>query len=446
MTEAVGAVPSGLGRRIVGQALPALGVLAAEPLYLLWDTAIIGRLGALPLAGLAVGGLILATVSTQLTFLSYGTTSRSARRYGAGDPDGAVTEGVQATWLALGGGGVLLALVQIFAAPVTRALAGRDEIAVAAESWLRVAAFGIPLILVTMAGNGWLRGVQRPRAPLVFVLAGLGLSTVLCPVLVHGWLGAPALGLVGSAWANLAGQVVSGLLFLGAVIRAAPAGGLRLRPALVRAQLVLGRDLIVRSLSFQICFISAGAVAARAGAPFVGAHQIAMQLWNFVALVLDSLAIAAQTLVGAALGAGDTSAARSLGRRVTAWSTAFAIGIAALLAALAGTLPHAFTSDAQVLDALTVPWWFLVGMVPVAGVVFALDGVLLGASDAAYLRTATMVSALVGFLPLIWLAYAFGWGLTGIWSGLAVFMALRCAAVVSRFLGHRWERVGTAPG
>lgn len=442
------AVPTGLGRRIVGQALPALGVLAAEPLYLLWDTAVIGRLGALPLAGLAVGGLILATVSTQLTFLSYGTTSRSARRFGAGDRDGAVVEGVQATWIALAVGGVLLALVQGFAGPVTRAIAGREEIATAAESWLRVASFGIPLILVTMAGNGWLRGVQRPRAPLVFVLVGLGLSTVLCPVLVFGWGGAPELGLVGSAWANLAGQVVSGALFLGAVVRAAGGGSvatLRPQPALVRAQLVLGRDLIVRSLSFQVCFVSAGAVAARAGAQYVGAHQIAMQLWNFVALVLDSLAIAAQTLVGAALGSGNTGAARSLGRRVTAWSTLFAVAIAAGLAALHGTLPRVFTSDPEVLDALTVPWWFLVGMIPIAGVVFALDGVLLGASDAAYLRTATMAAALVGFLPLIWLSYALGWGLAGIWSGLAAFMVLRCAAVVLRFRGDRWERVGAAP-
>lgn len=444
MTSLASTVPSGLARRIVGQALPALGVLAAEPLYLLWDTAVIGRLGALPLAGLAVGGLILATVSTQLTFLSYGTTARSARRYGAGDADGAVAEGVQATWLALAVGGALTVLVHVFAGPVTSAIAGRADIAAAAESWLRVASFGIPLILLTMAGNGWLRGVQRPRAPLVFVLAGLGLSTAACPVLVFGWLGAPELGLVGSAWANLVGQVVSGLLFLGVLIRSAPS--LRLRPDLIRAQLVLGRDLIVRSLSFQVCFVSAGAVAARAGAQFVGAHQIAMQLWNFVALVLDSLAIAAQTLVGAALGAGDRAGARSLGRRVTVWSTGFAVAIAVALAAVSGVLPRAFTSDQQVLDVLTVPWWFLVGMVPIAGIVFALDGVLLGASDAAYLRTATMISALVGFLPLIWLSYAFGWGLVGIWSGLAAFMVLRCIAVAARFLGDNWEQVGSAPG
>ena len=196
---------------------------------------------------------------------------------------------------------------------------------------------------------------------------------------------------------------------------------------------------------FQVCFVSAGAVAARAGAQYVGAHQIAMQLWNFVSLVLDSLAIAAQTLVGAALGSGKVAAARSLGHRVTAWSTLVAVLIATALAAASGVLPHLFTSDPAVLDALRVPWWFLVAMIPIAGVVFALDGVLLGASDAAYLRSATLAAALVGFLPLIWLSYAFGWGLAGIWSGLAAFMVLRCLAVVVRFLGHRWERVGTAP-
>ncbi|MDF0532036.1 MATE family efflux transporter [Tsukamurella sp. 8F] len=429
----------------MGQALPALGVLAAEPLYLLWDTAVVGRLGALPLAGLAVGALILATVSTQLTFLSYGTTARSARRFGAGDPHGAVTEGVAATWIALGVGAVLSAAVQVLAGPVTRAVSGGDDIASAAESWVRVASWGIPLILVTMAGNGWLRGVQRPRAPLVFVAVGLGLSAVVCPMLTHGLLGAPRIGLVGSAWANLLGQSVSGLAFLAALVRSRPEGEslgafLRPRPALMAAQLRLGRDLIVRSLSFQICFVSAGAVAARVGAQAVGAHQIAMQLWNFISLLLDSLAIAAQTLVGAALGAADRLGARRIAARVTVWSAGAALLVSLALAVTSPFAPHAFTSAADVIAALVVPWWLLVGMVPVAGVVFALDGVLLGAADAAYLRTTTLASALVGFLPMIWLSYWFGWGLAGIWSGLAAFMVLRCAAVVWRVRGSAWTR------
>ncbi len=173
-------------RTVFGLALPALGVLAAEPIYLLFDIAVVGRLGAMALAGLAIGGLILTQVSTQLTFLSYGTTARASRMHGAGDERGAVREGVQATWLAAGIGGLVIALVHLLARPITSAIAGERAIAVAAEDWLRIAVFGAPLILITMAGNGWMRGVQDSVRPLRFVIAGLTVSAVACPLLVHG--------------------------------------------------------------------------------------------------------------------------------------------------------------------------------------------------------------------------------------------------------------------
>ncbi|MEV0027765.1 MATE family efflux transporter [Nocardia sp. NPDC050793] len=427
-------------RRILGLALPTLGVLVAEPLYLLFDLAVVGRLGALPLAGLAVGGLILAQVSTQLTFLSYGTTARAARRHGAGDVRGAVAEGVQATWLAVSVGLLILITVQVFAGALTDAIAGGGDIAAAALPWVRIALFGVPLVLIAMAGNGWLRGVQETRRPLLYVVAGLGLSAVLCPVLVHGLLGAPALGLPGSAVANVVGQTVTAVLFLGALVRER----VSLVPhwSVMRAQLVLGRDLIVRSLAFQACFVSAAAVAARFGAASVAAHQLVLQLWNFLALTLDSLAIAAQTLVGAALGGGNATAARRLAWRVTQWSEVFAVALAGAFAAGYALIPTLFTDDPAVLDRTHLVWWFFVGIIPVAGVVFALDGVLLGAGDAAFLRTATLGAALAGFLPAIWLSLALDWGIAGIWSGLVAFMTLRLAAVVWRALSGRWAQVG----
>jgi len=428
-------------RRILGLAVPTLGVLMAEPLYLLFDLAVVGRLGALALAGLAVGGLVLAQVSTQLTFLSYGTTARAARRHGAGDRSGAVAEGVQATWLAIGVGLLILAVMQAAARPVTDVIAGGGDVATEALPWLRVALFGVPLILIAMAGNGWMRGVQQTRRPLVFVVVGLGLSAVLCPVLVHGLLGAPRMELVGSAVANVAGQMVTAVLFVTALVRQrlplAPRG------SVMRAQLVLGRDLILRSLSFQACFVSAAAVAARFGAASVAAHQLVLQLWSFLALTLDALAIAAQTLVGAALGGGDAAGARRLAGRVTRWSEVFALVLAAIFAAGYTVIPTLFTTDAEVLDRTAVAWWFFVALIPIAGLVFALDGVLLGAGDAAFLRTATLAAAVVGFLPIIWLSLAFDWGIAGIWSGLGVFMLLRLAAVGWRTLSGRWARVGT---
>lgn len=427
-------------RRILGLALPALGVLAAEPVYLLLDIAVVGHLGALALAGLAVGGLILAQVSTQLTFLSYGTTARASRLYGAGRERDAVGEGVQATWLALGIGTALVAIVQLFAGPIARLIAGSGDIAVEAERWLRIAVFGAPLILVAMAGNGWMRGVQNTLRPLQFVLAGQVLSAVLCVLLVHGVAGAPRWELAGSAVANVAGQALSAALFVAVLLRSGVPR--RPRPAVMRAQLVLGRDLILRSLAFQACFLSAAAVASRFGAAAVAAHQVVLQLWNFVALTLDSLAIAAQTLVGAALGRGEIRGADRLAWRLTRWSAVFAAVLALAFAAGSAVVPTLFTDDAGVLDQASVAWWFFVGIIPVAGVVFALDGVLLGAGDAAFLRTATLACALIGFLPLIWSSLVWDWGLAGIWTGLTVFMVLRMFAVLWRTASGRWAIAG----
>ncbi|BCO36885.1 MATE family efflux transporter [Mycobacterium heckeshornense] len=432
--------PAG-GRQIASLALPALGVLAAEPLYLLFDTAVVGRLGALSLAGLAIGGLILGLVGSDLTFLSYGTTARSARYFGARDHAAAVAEGVQATWLALALGAVIVLVVEVVAVPLVSVIGSRADIATAALPWLRIAILGAPAMLVSLAGNGWLRGVQDTVRPLRYVVAGFGLSALLCPLLVYGWLGLPRLELAGSAVANLVGQWLAALLFGRALL--AQRVPLRLDLSVLRAQLVMGRDLMVRTLAFQACFVSAAAVAARFGAAALGAHQVVLQLWEFLALVLDSLAIAAQALVGAALGASQITHAKSVARRVTMLSAIAAAALAAPLAFGASALPRLFTGDASVLAAIGVPWWFLVAQLPVAGIVFGLDGVLLGAGDAPFMRTATLVSALAGFLPLMWLSLVFGWGLAGIWSGLTTFMVLRLAFVGARAVSGRWAVTGT---
>ncbi|WP_231645870.1 MATE family efflux transporter [Mycolicibacterium mengxianglii] len=428
-------------RTIAGLALPALGVLAAEPLYLLFDIAVVGRLGALSLAGLAIGGLVLGLVASQLTFLSYGTTARAARFFGAGDRAGAVGEGVQATWLGLGLGCAIVAVVQAAAVPVVTAIASDPAIVGEALPWLRVAIFGAPAILVSLAGNGWMRGVQDTVRPLRYVVAGFALSAVLCPVLVYGWFGMPRLELVGSAVANLVGQWVAAVMFLRALlVERVPR---RVDVGILRAQVVMGRDLLVRTLAFQACFVSAAAVAARFGVAAVAAHQVVLQLWSFLALVLDSFAIAAQSLVGAALGAGHLAHAKSVAGRVTVFSAVAAAGLAAMFAAGAPLVPTLFTHDAAVLDQIGVPWWFLVAQLPVAGTVFALDGVLLGAGDAKFMRNATLASALLGFLPLTWLALVFGWGLFGIWAGLSTFMVLRLVFVGWRTLSGRWLVAGT---
>ncbi|MFI5491117.1 MATE family efflux transporter [Actinoplanes sp. NPDC051859] len=425
-----------LTRRIAALALPALVVLAAEPLYVLVDTAVVGHLGRVPLAAVAVGGTVMSLAVWFGTLMAYGTTGRAARRFGAGDRTAAVAEGVQASWLALTTGVLLIAFVQLCAGPLCRALASDPQAAEAAADWLRIAVLGAPGLLLAAAGNGWMRGVQDTRRPLWFVLGANVLSAALCPLLVYpaGW------GLLGSAVANVVAQSVSGGLFLWAIVRErAP---LRPVPAVIGNQLLLGRDLLLRGAAFQACWLSATAVAARFGVAALGAHQIALQLWFFAALALDAVAIAAQSLVGAALGAGDEQAAREVARRVTIVGGIAGVVFALGAAAGAGLIPGLFTGDRSVHEQAAVVWPWFVGMLPFAGVVYALDGVLIGAGDVGYLRTMTLVGALGGFLPLIWLAYAFDWGLPGIWAGLAMFTLVRLVALLIRWRGPRWVVLG----
>ncbi|MGH3788851.1 MAG: MATE family efflux transporter [Pseudonocardiaceae bacterium] len=435
-------VPQVPARRVFALAVPALGVLAAEPLYLLVDTAVVGRLGAVALAALAVGGVVLVQIPLQLTFLSYGTTARSARLYGSGQRAAAVSHGVQATWLAVGIGGIALVTGQLAAGPVVRLLASPGPVADAAFGWLRIALFGAPFVLITLAGNGWMRGVQDTARPLRYVLVGNAISAALCPVLVHGAGAVTGFGLPGSAVANVVGQVIAAGLFLRALV----VERVTARPSwtAMRAQLGTGRDLVLRGLAFQACFLSATSVAARTSAAAAGAHQVVLQLWLFVAMLLDSLAIAAQSLVGAALGAGSGSSARALAWQVTRYGLAFGIALGLVFAAAEPLAPRLFTSDTAVLAEIPYAWWFFVALQPVAGVVFALDGVLLGAGDAAFLRTSTLISALVGFLPAVWASFVFDWGLLGIWSGLSAFMVLRLVFVLARTRGGGWVVTGAA--
>ncbi|QRP61255.1 MATE family efflux transporter [Corynebacterium minutissimum] len=415
-------------------AIPALGVLAAMPLYLLLDTAVVGRLGASQLASLGAAATLHSVVTTQLTFLSYGTTARSSRLFGAGRREEAVAEGVQATWVAVGVGMILATIMWLFAGVFATWLTGNPDTAKGTAQWLRIAAFAIPLTLIEMAGNGWMRGVQDTRKPLYFTLAGMIPGAIAVPIFVHLW------GLPGSAAATVMGMGIIAAFFLWE-LRREHTGSWEVKWHVVRRQLVLGRDLIVRSMSFQVAFLSAAAVASRIGTAQLAAHQIMMQMWNFLALVLDSLAIAAQALTGAALGAGSARYARMVGTKVTVYSTSFSLALAAVLALGSGFIPRIFTNSPEVLDVISGPWWVMTFLVVIGGVVFALDGVLLGAGDAAFLRTLTLASVLLGFLPGVWLAYALNAGLAGVWGGIAAFILIRMVGVIWRFYSMRWARV-----
>ncbi|MDP9116036.1 MAG: MATE family efflux transporter [Actinomycetota bacterium] len=424
-------------RRVLALTMSAFVVLAAEPLYLLVDTAVVGHLGPVPLAGLGVAGAVMAVLTIVGTFVEYGTTGRAARAFGAGDLDGAINEGVQASWLAVAIGAVVAGIGEACAVPLTTVLAGGSGATQhAALEWFRIAVLGMPGVLLVLAGNGWMRGVQRTREPVRIVLLANAVSAVASPILVYP----VGLGLNGSAIANVVAQLLGGALFVRSLHRATPHRAPN--RTIMRAQLVVGRDLIIRSAAFQVAFLTAAGVAARMGIAQIAAHQIGLQLWEFTALLLDSFAIAAQSLVGAALGGADGVTARRLAWQVSRWGLYAGAAFAALYAAGWAVIPEAFSSSPAVVHQAHLLWPWFVGMLPAAGVVFALDGVLIGAGDVGYLRTITLIAAVGAFAPLNLAALRWHWGIAGVWAGLAAFIAVRFAGMVARTRGDRWLVLG----
>ena len=420
-------------------AASAFVVLAAEPSFVLVDTAVVGHLGPVPLGALGIGGTLLSLVAIIGGFLEYGTTSRAARWFGAGQRDRAIEEGATASVLALILGAIAVGAGELFAGPLIRLLAGgAGPVASAAETWFRIAVLGVPGIMLVLAGNGWMRGVQETRSPVRIVLIANALSAAASPILVY-----PAgLGLAGSAIANVGAQAVGGLLFLRAIRRERA----RWRPrwVVLRAQLGVGRELFLREAGFQAAFLTAAAVAARMGTAQVAAHQIGLELWVFSALVLDSFAIAAQSLVGAALGSGDAGAASRTAWQVARYGLAAGIAFSVVLAAGWFLIPDAFTSSDAVRHQAHLYWPYFIGLQPAAGVVFALDGVLIGAGDVGFLRTVTLVAALGVFVPITLAALHFHWGIGGVWAGLAGFIGARLIGMLVRTARGRWAVTGVS--
>jgi putative MATE family efflux protein len=423
-------------REILRLAAPALGALAAEPLYLLVDTAIVGHLGTPQLAALAIAATVLATLVSLCIFLTYGTTAHVARLHGAGEHARAAELAAQALWLAAGLGALLAVACVAGAGPLVALLGGDGETGAMAERYLRISAAGLPMALIALAGQGYLRGIGDLRTPLVIVVAAQLANVVLEVAFVYafGW------GLDGSAAGTVLAQAGMGAAFARhLLVRPAPP-----RLARVRPLLGISGELFVRSAALLVAFATASAVLARVGESSLAAHQIAFQLFVFAALVLDAVAIAGQVLVGRALGAGDAEGAYAAGLRILGWGLVAGCAFAAVLLALTGPLPELFTGDPAVLDRARAIWVMFALMLPAGAVVFALDGVLIGAGDTRFLAVSMVVAGLGTYVPVALLALHEDWGIQGVWAGLLALMAVRLVMLGARFAGRRWARVGAA--
>jgi MATE family, multidrug efflux pump len=427
-------VSRSVDREVFALALPALGALAAEPLYVLVDTAIVGHLGTTQLAALAIAATVLSTAFTVFNFLTYGTTAQVSRLHGAGRDGEAAALGSQALWLAAAIGLGLLALIVLLAPAAVTLMGGEDDVADGAVLYLRIAAFGSPFFMLATAGQGFLRGMGDLRTPLVILVIAHTVNVGLELLFVYGF----GWGLAGSAWGTVIAQVGMGLAFVAVQRRAGfePPQLAKMRP-LMR----IGSEIAVRTSALLGSFLVASAVLARVGAASLAAHQIAFQLFVFLALVLDALAIAAQVMVGRLLGAGDGARARAAASRVILWSVVVATGFGVVLAALGDVIPRAFTDDEAVIAQAQEIWWLFAALMPLNGAVFALDGILIGAGDTRFLMWGMLAAAAV-YVPVALLALHEGWGIVGVWWGLAGLIAVRALTCGVRFLGSRWVLTG----
>ncbi|MCL3863256.1 MATE family efflux transporter [Actinotalea sp. K2] len=433
-----------MDRQILALAVPALGALVAEPLFVLVDSAVVGRLGTPELAGLALASTVLVTLVGLCVFLAYATTASVARSLGAGDRDRALRLGVDGLWLALGIG-VVLALTLWMTTPLIVAALGAPEAVVPhAVAYLRWSAPGLPGMLVVLAATGVLRGMLDTRTPLWVAASGAVVNAVLSVALVLG-LG---MGVAGSGLGTAITQIGMGVVLGVVVVRGARRSGTALRPsgAGVLTGVHTGTPLLVRTLSLRLAILLTIWVAAGLGTVTLAGHQVVNALWGLTAFALDALAIAAQALVGRSLGAGDLTATRTVLRRTLLWGTCAGGVLGVVLGAAGWWIAPLFTTDPEVRRAVALTLLVVAVTLPMAGWVFVLDGVLIGAGDGRYLAVVGMIT-LVVYAPAAlavraWADDGVG-GLVWLWVAFAgVFMAARALTTGLRARGGRWMVTG----
>jgi putative MATE family efflux protein len=441
-----------LDREIARLAVPAFLALVAEPLFLLGDAAVVGHLGTRELAGLGLAGTVLTTVVGLCVFLAYGTTAGVARQLGAGRPREALALGIDGLWLAVAIGVPVTLATSLLARPLVSAFGASGGVEDAATTYLRIAAAGITPLLLVLASTGVLRGLQDVRTPLVVAVAGNVVNLVLNVLLVYGAGPVPRLELAGSALGSVVAQVLMAAALVAAVVRGARREGASLRPDLagIRAAGRAGVPLLVRTLTLRASIlvttwavVLAASTAASDGDEVpIAAHQLAFTIWTFLAYVLDAIAIAAQAITGRHLGGGDVAATRAVTARMVQWGVVSGVVTGVLLAASSPWLGALFTPDDAVRDALVPVLLVAAAAQPLAGVVFVLDGVLIGAGDGTYLALAGLV-VLAGYAPVVLLTSALGAGLPWVWVAFgALFMGGRFVTLVHRARTDRWLVTG----
>ena len=429
----------GTDRELLRLAVPAVGALVAEPLYLLADTAVVGHLGTSPLAGLAVASGVLLFAYGMCIFLAYGTTASVARLTGAGRPELAAAQAVQGLWLAASLGVALAVLGAWFGQRLLGLLGAEGTVLDQAGTYLRISLLGAPAMLVMLAGVGYLRGRRDTVRPLWVAVGTAALNLILEVVLIYGF----GLGIGASAAATVVAQWIGAGCYLVWINSEVRCYEVSLGPdwSALRRLALVSTDLMVRNLSLGGTFLVGTSVAARIGAAPVAAHQVAFLVWMTLSLTMDGLAIAAQAMVGTALGAGDGDGARRIGRRTIVWSVGVGITLGLALLLARDSVSGLFSNDPAVVGLVGFLFLHVGLMAPLSGVAFALDGILIGAGDQRFMARAMTASALLATAAMAAGRLA-DLGIGWLWAAIWVFVAGRSVILGARFRGNHWVVLG----
>ncbi|HEY3979045.1 MAG TPA: MATE family efflux transporter [Streptosporangiaceae bacterium] len=436
------AVRSPQDAEILRLAVPAFGALVAEPLFLLADAAIVGRIGTVPLGGLGVASQALTTLVGISIFLAYGTTAAVARQLGAGNQRAAIAQGIDGLWLAAVIGAVVLAAGWPLAPAIAGAFGGSAAVTAQAAIYLRISLLGAPAMLAVLAGTGVLRGLQDTRTPLAVAVAANLVNVVLNATFVLGlhW------GIAGSAWGTVIAQNAAALAYLAVVGRGARRAGVRATPsrAGLRAAASAGGSLVIRTLALQATLVVVTAIAARQGNAAIAANQVAFRIWNLLTLALDAIAIAGQAITGRHLGGGNVAAARAATSRMIAWGAAYGVAFGLAVVAVRPFLPGLFAVAPDVRRLLLEILLVVAVLQPASGVVFVLDGVLIGAGDQDYLALAGLATLAVFGVAVA--ALVPGRGLLALWAAFSAWMLARLVTLALRARSSRWLVTGAVRG
>ena len=420
-------------KRILALAVPALAALAADPLYSIVDTALVGHLGAPELGGVAVGTAAFTASFWIFSFLAYGVTPRVARALGAGEAEAAAAVGVQALLLALGLGALVTLGGVLFAGPIVGFFGAEGRVADFAEPYLRIRVLAAGAVLIGQVGHGWLRGAQNTKTPMFVAVTGASVNAALAYILIY-----PAgFGVEGAAWAVVVAQWGVAAAFLTILRRRLAAAPVRLDPAVALSLVKVGGDLVVRTGALLAALTLATSVAARMGVVALGSWQVAMQIFLLLSFTQDSVAIAGQALVAKYLGERRPESARDVGRRLMTWGVLAGIVLGAVVFFLRDPIAGVFTDDAEVNAAAAglIAWIALVQ--PISAAAFTLDGILIGASDTRFLALAMVACSLL-FAGASLLALNLEWGTAGLAFGTALWLAARAGTTGARFVRGRW--------